>query len=67
LLRRRAERIVAGSTMVGQDAVGIGDFVLLEVIDAHHFMQNLQKRYAAQSHFIIYTSSLFAFSPRAHR
>lgn len=45
LLRRRAERIVGGSTMVGQDGVGIGDFVLLEVIDADHFMQNLQKRY----------------------
>jgi hypothetical protein len=40
--------------MVGQDAVGIGDFVLLEVIDADHFMQNLQKRYARNALCILF-------------
>ncbi|CAB3374689.1 Hypothetical predicted protein [Cloeon dipterum] len=32
--------------MVGHDGVGIGDFVLLEVIDKDHFMQNLEKRFS---------------------
>ncbi|XP_059470337.1 unconventional myosin ID [Neocloeon triangulifer] len=38
--------------MVGHDGVGIGDFVLLEVIDKDNFMQNLQKRFSGGS---IYT------------